>query len=207
MVSMEFKTMRMKNLINFSEHRVDQVHDSIGGEHVKGDHASLPGGRLHGDVPAPGHVDLLAASGLHGGGAFRHVAGLESGSRDNVAEENSGEGVLVSQQAVESLLRDLGKGVVGGGEHCEGSLPGEGVHKTGSLDSSQEGGELRGGDRQLGDVLRRGGLGPGAAVVATSGGAGDEGEAGEADQGLHNLVGGGFFALWGFGGSRELKSV
>merc|ERR1719373_877036 len=124
MVSMEFKTMRMKCRPNFSEHRVDQVHDSIGGEHVKGDHASLPGGRLHGDVPAPRHVDLLAASGLHGGGALRHVAGLESSSRDNVAEENSCEGVL------------------GGGEHCEGSLPGEGVHKTGSLDSSQEGGEL-----------------------------------------------------------------
>merc|ERR1719447_96306 len=101
MVSMEFKTMRMKCRPNFSEHRVDQVHDSIGGEHVKGDHASLPGGRLHGDVPAPGHVDLLAASGLHGGGALGNVAGLESSSRDNVAEENSCEGVLVSQQAVE----------------------------------------------------------------------------------------------------------
>merc|ERR1711988_1175042 len=98
------------------------------------------------------------------------VAGLESSSRDNVTEKNSGEGVLVSQQAVEGLLRDLGKGVVGGGEHSEGSLPGEGVHKTGGLDRSQEGGGLRGGDGQLGDVLGRGGRGLGAAAIAASGG-------------------------------------
>merc|ERR1719447_1928049 len=92
MVSMEFKTMRMKCRPNFSEHRVDQVHDSIGGEHVKGDHASLPGGRLHGDVPAPRHVDLLPASGLHGGGALRHVAGFESGSGENVVGANTVKG-------------------------------------------------------------------------------------------------------------------
>merc|ERR1719447_263716 len=123
MVSMEFKTMRMKCRPNFSEHRVDQVHDSIGGEHVKGDHASLPGGRLHGDVPAPRHVDLLPASGLHGGGALGHVAGLESSSRDNMTEENSCEGILVSQEAVEGLLRDLGKGVVGGANTVKGPSP------------------------------------------------------------------------------------
>ena len=102
--------------------------DTVGRQNIKENNIGLSGGGLDLDELVPGHVDLLAASGLHSGGALGHVAGLESGSRDNVTEKNSCEGILVSQQAVEGLLRDLGKGVVGGGEHSEGSLPGEGVH-------------------------------------------------------------------------------
>jgi len=121
-----------------SEDRVDEMNNSISGENVKGDHTGFPGGGLDGDVPPPGHIDLFAPCCLQGGCALGHFSGLKSSTRDNMAEKHSCEGVLVSEQAVEGFLRDLGKGIVGGGEDSEGTLAGKGVNQTGSFDSGQK---------------------------------------------------------------------
>ena len=96
--------------------------------------------------------DLLAASGLQGGDAGRHVLALEGGSGHNVTEEHGGQSLLVGQQTVQSLGGNLVKGGVGGREHGEGSLAGQGLYEVGGLDGGQEGGELRGGDNKLGNV-------------------------------------------------------
>ena len=114
------------------------MNNSVGGENVKGDHTGFPGGGLDGDVPPPGHIDILASCCLQGGCALGHLSGLESSTRDNVAEKHSCEGVLVSEQAVEGVRRDLGKGIVGGGEDGEGTLASEGVNQAGSFDGGQE---------------------------------------------------------------------
>merc|ERR1712060_579382 len=169
-----------------SEDRVDQMNNSVCGENVKSDHSSLPCGRLDGDVLAPGDIDLLTPSSLQGGCALGHCFGLESSARDNMTEKHSCEGVLVSQKAVESLLGDLGKGIVGGGEDCKGTLASESVNEAGSFDSGQQGRELGGGDGELCNVLGRGWWGSSAsAVVTTSWRAGHKAQAGQADEGLH----------------------
>merc|ERR1719462_921747 len=95
---------------------------------------------------------VLAAEDL----ILRHVAGHQGGAGHHVAEEDGGEGLLVCQQAVQGGLGDLGEGLVGRREHCEGSLASKGLHKACRLHSRQESGEVRGGDCQLRDVLGRG---------------------------------------------------
>ena len=121
-----------------SEDRVDEMNNSISGENVKGDHTGFPGGGLDGDVPPPGDINLLAPSCLQGGCALGHFSGLKSSTRDNMAEKHSCEGVLVSEQAVECVRRDLGESIVGGGEDGEGTLASEGVNQAGSFDGSQK---------------------------------------------------------------------
>ena len=162
------------------------MNNSICGENVESDHASLPGGRLDGDVLPPGDIDLLTPGSLQGGRALGHFFGLESSTRDNMTEKHSCEGVLVSQKAVESLLGDLGKGIVGRGKDGEWTVASESVDKAGSFDSGQQGRELGGGDGELCDVLGRGWWSSSTvAVVTTSWGAGHKAEAGQADEGLH----------------------
>merc|ERR1712060_806316 len=172
-----------------SEDRVDQMNNSVCGENVKSDHSSLPCGRLDGDVLAPGDIDLLTPGSLQGGCALGHCFGLESSARDNMTEKHSGEGVLVRQKAVESLLGDLGKGIVGGGEDCKGTLASESVNEAGSFDSGQQGRELGGGDGELCNVLGRDWWSSSTvAVVTTSWRAGHKAQAGQADEGLHGEV-------------------
>ena len=163
------------------------MNNSIRGENVESDHASLPCGRLDGDVPPPGDIDLLAPGSLQGGCALGHFVGLKSSTRDNMTEKHSCEGVLVSQKAVESLLWDLGKGIIGGGEDSEGTIASKSVNEAGSFDSGQQGGELGGGDGKLCDVLGRGWWGSSTvvAVVTSSWRAGHKAQAGQADEGLH----------------------
>ena len=60
------------------------MNNSICGENVESDHASLPGGRLDGDVLPPGDIDLLTPGSLQGGRALGHFFGLESSTRDNM---------------------------------------------------------------------------------------------------------------------------
>merc|ERR1712192_230342 len=131
--------MRVKKMWSSSEDRVDEMNNSICGENVKGDHAGFSSGALDCDVPAPGDIDLLTTGCGKGGCALGHLSGLKSSARDNVAEKNSCQGVLVSEQAVEGVAWDLGKSIVGGGEHCEGTFSSEGVDQAGSLDSGKEG--------------------------------------------------------------------
>ena len=161
------------------------MNHSICGENVKGDHAGLSSGALDGDVPAPGDIDLLTPGGIQGGCALGHFSGLESGTRDDVAEKHSCQGVLVSKEAVEGVWWDLGKSIVGGGEDGEGTLSSEGVDQAGSLDGSKEGWKLGGGDGELCDVLGGSWGRPRSAVVATSWRAGHQTQAGQADEGLH----------------------
>ena len=161
------------------------MNNSICGEDVKGDHAGFPSGALDGDVPAPGDIDLLTPSGIQGGCALGHFSGLKSGTRDDVTEKHSCQGVLVSEEAVEGVRWDLGKSIVGGGEDSEGTLSSEGVDQAGSFDGSKKGGELRGGDGELCNVLGRSWGRPGSAVVAMSWRAGHQAQAGQADEGLH----------------------
>merc|ERR1712060_22013 len=172
-----------------SEDRVDQMNNSVCGENVKSDHASLSCGRLDGDVLAPGDIDLLTPGSLQGGCALGHCFGLEGSARDNMTEKHSGEGVLVSQKAVESLLGDLGKGIVGGGEDCKGTLASGSAHEAGSFDSGQERRELGGGDGEFCNVLGRGWWGSStSAVVTTSWSASHKAQAGQADESLHGEV-------------------
>merc|ERR1712192_138145 len=131
--------MRVKKMWSCSEDRVDEMNNSICGENVKGDHAGFSSGALDCDVPAPGDIDLLTPGGGQGGCALGHLSGLKSGARDDVAEKHSCEGVLVSEKAVEGVGWDLGKCIVGGGEHGEGTLSSEGVDQAGSLDGGEEG--------------------------------------------------------------------
>jgi len=167
------------------------VDHTVGCQHVEGDDSSLAGGGLDVDVPVPGHIDVLAAGRLEGGCAVGNIPGLQGGSRDDMAEEHSGEGVLVGKQPSESVGRDLSKGVVGGGEDGEGSLTGEGLHEAGSAHGGEEGGELGCGDGKLGDGLGGGGGGlPGVAVAGGGGGGGGEGRQGQVGQGgLHGCAG------------------
>merc|ERR1719234_1900745 len=173
-----------------SEDGVDEMNNSICGENVKGDHTGFSSGALDGDVPAPGDIDLLTSGCGQGGCALGHLPGLKSSARHDVAEKHSCEGVLVSEKAVEGVGGDLGKSIVGGGEHCEGTLSSEGVDQAGSLDGGKEGGELRSGDGKLCNVLGRScWCRPGSAVVATTWGASHQAQAGQADEGLHGGCG------------------
>merc|ERR1719234_3063242 len=175
-----------EEMLSCSEDGVDEMNNSICGENVKGDHAGFSSGALDCDVPAPGDIDLFTPGCGKGGCALGHFSGLKSGARDDVAEKHSCEGVLVSEQAVEGVAWDLGKSIVGGGEHGEGTLSSEGVDQAGSLDSGKQGGELRSGDGKLCNVLGRSCWGrPGSAVVATSWRASHQAQAGQADEGLH----------------------
>merc|ERR1719400_470153 len=169
-----------------SEDRVHQMNNSVCGENVESDHSSLPCSRLDGDVLAPGDIDLLTPCSLQCGCALGHCFGLESSARDNMTEKHSCEGILVSKKAVESLLWDLGKGIVGGGEDGEGTLASESVNKASSFDSGQQSGELGGGDGELCDVLGRGWWGgSSSAVVTASWRASHKAQVGQADEGLH----------------------
>ena len=167
------------------------MNNSIGGENVKGDHSGFPGGRLDGDVPPPGDIDVLTPGSLQGGCALGHLTGLESSTGDNMTEKHSCEGVLVSEEAVQSLLWDLGKSIVGGSKDGEGTLASEGVNEASSFDGSQKSGELGCGDGQLCDVLGRGCLDSStlAVMVTTPWRACDKAQAGQADEGLHGFRG------------------
>ena len=173
------------------------MNNSICGEDVRGDHVSIPGDGLYVEtiswIISLGDNDLLTPCCLQGG-CFRgipkrdpkgHVFGHNSGTRNNVAEKHSCKGVLVIEEVVEGVLRDLGKSIIGGGEDGEGTLSSEGVDQAGSFDGSKKGGELRGGDGELCNVLGRSWGRPGSAVVAMSWRAGHQAQAGQADEGLH----------------------
>merc|ERR1719343_933840 len=178
------------------------MHNSVGGKHVKGDNPRLASGGLHLDVLVPCHGDLLAPGGLHVSRPNRHVLGGQGGGGNDMPEEHGGESLLVGKQAVQGVLGHLGEGSVGGSEHGEGSITGEGVHEASSLDSGKQSGELGSGDGQLCDVLGRGRGGQGepleaspshraAAVTVVAGGGGGNCEAGEDEQALHGGAGGG----------------
>jgi len=141
------------------EDSVHGVDHSVGGEDVKEDNISLAGGGLDLDELVPGHIDLLAAGGLEGGGAGGDVLTLEGGAGHNVPEEDGLEGILVGEKGIESISGDLIESCVGGGEHGEGSLGRQNIHKVSGLDSGEEGGELGVGGHQAGDGGHLGGLG------------------------------------------------
>jgi len=141
------------------EDSVHGVDHSVRGEDVKEDNISLAGGGLDLDELVPGHIDLLAAGGLEGGGAGGDVLTLEGGAGHNVPQEDSLEGILVGEKGIESISGDLIESSVGGGEHGEGSLGRQNIHKVSGLDSGEEGGELGVGGHQAGDGGHLGGLG------------------------------------------------
>ncbi len=91
------------------EDSVHSVDHSVRGEDVKEDNISLAGGGLDLDELVPGHIDLLAAGGLEGGGAGGDVLALEGRAGHNVPEEDGLEGILVGEKGIESISWDLKK--------------------------------------------------------------------------------------------------
>jgi len=147
------------NLNIYLEDSIHSMDHSVGCEDVKEDNIGLAGGGLDLDELVPGHADLLAAGGLEVGGAGGDVLALELGPGHHVPQEDGLELLLVSEEGVKSISRDLIESRVSGGEHSEGSLGRQNIHQVSGLDGGKECGELGVGGHKLGDVGHLGGLG------------------------------------------------
>ena len=95
------------NLNIYLEDSIHSMDHSVGSEDVKEDNIGLPSGGLDLDELVPGHTDLLAAGRLEVGGAGRDVLALQLGSCHHVPQEDRLELLLVSQEGVKSISRDL----------------------------------------------------------------------------------------------------
>ena len=127
---------------------VDDVDDAVRGHHV---------GLCH---QGAADVDLGAGHADGERGSFerlrrREHRGLCRGdlALDDVVEEDGLQLRLVLAECGQRRLRHLGEGRVGGSEHGQRALPGQGADEAGLLDERDEGLELAGGDRRLDDVL------------------------------------------------------
>ena len=96
-----------KNLNIYLEDSIHSMDHSVGSEDVKEDNIGLAGGGLDLDELVPGHTDLLAAGGLEVGGAGGDVLALELGPGHHVPQENGLELLLVCEEGVKSVSRDL----------------------------------------------------------------------------------------------------
>ena len=81
------------------ENRIDQVDNAVRGEDVGGDDFG-GGGAGDGDDAVVDHRDVLPSRRADHRTSRGNVLGPDDG-RNNVAEENRGEGVLVGQQALD----------------------------------------------------------------------------------------------------------
>merc|ERR1711971_608767 len=111
--------------------------------------AMIPDGGLHCNLDSGVSRDLDSASLEHLGadilspsrGDVAPVDSLgEHSPGGNMPQQHLGQSLLVSQETIESGLRDLGEGVIGGGEDGEGLSVLDGVHQTSSSDSSHQSG-------------------------------------------------------------------
>jgi len=89
-----------------------------------------------------GGSDLLSSNSLESCAAWWNVLALDSGSSDDMPQQNSLQLLLVSQQTVQSINWDLIKSSVGWGKDCERSFTLKGLYEASSLNSGEEGGEL-----------------------------------------------------------------
>ena len=80
---------------------------SVGSEDVKEDNIGLAGGGLDLDELVSGHADLLAAGGLEVGCAGGDVLALELRPGHHVPQEDGLELLLVGEEGVKSISRDL----------------------------------------------------------------------------------------------------
>ena len=96
-----------KNLNIYLEDSIHSMDHTVGGQDIKEDNIGLAGGGLDLDELVPGHTDLLAARSLEVGGAGRDVLTLELGPGHHVPQEDSLELLLVCEEGIKSVSRDL----------------------------------------------------------------------------------------------------
>jgi len=141
-----YKRISLYNSVNGVDH-------TVAGNNIEGGDISLAGSASDLDELAAVSGDGLATGGLKGCLTRGNVLALEGSAWNNMTEEDSSQSFFVSQKTVQGICGNLVKSRVGRGKDCEGTLTGKGINKTSSLDSSQQGGELRGGDHKLSNVL------------------------------------------------------
>ena len=95
------------NLNIYLEDSIHSMDHSVGCEDVKEDNIGLAGGGLDLDELVPGHADLLTPGGLEVGGAGGDVLALELGPGHHVPQEDGLELLLVGEEGVKSISRDL----------------------------------------------------------------------------------------------------
>jgi len=99
------------------------VDNSVRRNYVKSGNECLAGGALDLDEVCPLGGDCLSASGVKRGLAGWHVLALESSGGDDVSEEDGSEALLVLQQGVQGVRRDLVEGRLVGAKTVKGPSP------------------------------------------------------------------------------------
>merc|ERR1719480_431266 len=97
------------------------------------------------------HLTPLANSAGGADGAPLDALG-EHRPGGHMLQQHLGQSLLVGQEAIESLLGNLGESVVGGGEDGEGLGVLDSVHQAGSGDGGDQGGESVIGDQSVDQV-------------------------------------------------------
>jgi len=141
---------------------VDDVHNTVGSIDISGGYFGVVDVDV---VVVEESLDFLAFNSLDLL-VVLEVLGVH-GAGSNVVGEHIVEllDVLGVEEVVEERLGELGEGLVGGGEHGEGTGTGKGVDELAGLEGSDEGGEIGSGNGEVNDGLAgRGGRGGAAGV-------------------------------------------
>ena len=122
-----------------NEHAVNHVDDAVGGLNVGCDDLDSVVEEDLAINDADGYIFAQQGRGC--------IQGDHGFSRDsafnNMVEQDIGQGAFgIFEQRFDGAFRQCGKGVIGGGEDGELTLAGEGVNQAGSIQGSDQGGEV-----------------------------------------------------------------
>merc|ERR1711926_47127 len=117
-------------------HRINSMDNTIGDNNISKDDISLTRGGSNLDTLVSSlSCDLLSSSSSH-----LTIANLsrQNFCRYNMTQQHLGKSSLVGKQTVQSVGRNLGKGIIGWSQYCERSSSCQSINKISSLDGSHQ---------------------------------------------------------------------